>query len=307
MKRSAGRAFTLVELLVVIGIIAVLIGILLPALGKAREAARITKCIANLRSLGQASLQYSIDNKNCFLPAVIWRNDQAANDVDYWPHLLVGRKYLPRQPITADDGGIESNSALVCPSVQEIRRVDSPFDGVRRAGSFVVERNNVDPTKPTLWVDWSYGINGCSYRGNEVSPGNYADVPTKSLPSTAISFGTIPAVPLKKRSATRASSELVFLFDGMEWNYWASSAGTQIVQARINGQRHGGWNSAKPDTTGRVNVLMHDGHVESLPRKQLPDRAAADANAFTEANPNVLATRFPYPKWRIDQARGSGQ
>src|SRR5881227_3848604 len=67
-NQTTKRAFTLVELLVVIGIIAVLIGILLPALNKARKAARTTTCLANLRTLTQAEIQYWNDNKGHFSP-----------------------------------------------------------------------------------------------------------------------------------------------------------------------------------------------------------------------------------------------
>lgn len=79
---SARRAFSLVELLVVIGIIALLIAILLPVMSKAREQSRRTKCLANLRSIGQALFVYANNHRDRLPngnPPNVWSDASAAD------------------------------------------------------------------------------------------------------------------------------------------------------------------------------------------------------------------------------------
>lgn len=128
MRRLRAHAFTLVELLVVIGIIALLISILLPALGKAREAANTIKCAANLRSIGQGLAVYVAENKQTFPASYI-----------YVGHAIVGGHQVPTDPVNGyihwssylyKKGGTQNNSdsiyrdlkgwdAFQCPSLDK--------------------------------------------------------------------------------------------------------------------------------------------------------------------------------------------
>ncbi|MCY2953652.1 MAG: type II secretion system protein [Planctomycetota bacterium] len=117
---KSNRGFTLVELLVVIGIIVLLVSILLPVLHSARERARRIKCASNLRQIGIALHIYANDNKGINprtlyvpgAPPMAWSGGDGAfrsepNSVTAALHLLVLRRLVP-------------NKLFLCPSVDPL-------------------------------------------------------------------------------------------------------------------------------------------------------------------------------------------
>jgi prepilin-type N-terminal cleavage/methylation domain-containing protein len=124
---SRRRAFTLVELLVVIGIIAILIGILLPTLSRARESANKTACLSNIRELGNAFRLYAAGNKDAMpigCVGVVTTPNTAEKQFSYvvnWNPLTGGSAPNPKivqMGNLAVAGLAKSPKTFYCPSEQ---------------------------------------------------------------------------------------------------------------------------------------------------------------------------------------------
>lgn len=99
---SRHAAFTLIELLTVISIIAVLAGILMPAIGMVRDAAKSISCRNNLRQLVMAAVTYANDNE-ASLPPVNLDSLAPTGGNTYWPSLLVNAGVVDQKAVTYGD------------------------------------------------------------------------------------------------------------------------------------------------------------------------------------------------------------
>jgi prepilin-type processing-associated H-X9-DG protein len=245
-------AFTLVELLVVLGIVVLLIAILLPSLSRARASARVTQCAANLHQLELAFSTYAADNRGWFppnlsspAPGIFWSDDSRIG------HYIPSR----RPPVAADKAG---GGVYICPE-------DS-------APSYLCYSMNIwassaiDPTvsalSPAAGVAWT------AHSGRSAQLILLAES-YSVLGSSSLGWYAEPTIGAAGANASLrfgGGSGIAPPVNANRWGY---------LNCELNFMRHRTPGSAGTGTQpiGRTNIGFADGHVATLTNSDLVNGA----------------------------------
>lgn len=254
LTRSHGWGFTLIEMLVVIGVVAVLIAILVPVVGKARESANRVKCGSNLRQIGTAMIQYAFANDGV-LPFTS-RNttgDLHNEDWFWWQENRFDQveqsalaKYMPMNK--------DHLEVLRCPS-------DDFDDRPRKNGAGIGPYN------------FSYAMNfQISGRSNAL-------------------FNTFNGAKVNhvgRLSMVKNNSEKILMFeedmstiDDGNGHIWTNNSSVNLLALRHEWSKRKEQDSSTamlpvPNPDARGNVLFCDGHVDFIERRECHSQKRCD-------------------------------
>ncbi len=258
MRKKQG--FTLVELLVVIAVIALLMGILLPALGRAREQGKSIVCRNHLKTLATANVLYASLSDDWCVPAIDFTG--TASNEPFWTANRLFRRMmdLKKHEEVADD--VKMPKQYLCPT---------DLASGRLKNLPAVYQNVI-----------SYGYNYTDWGPDSVNPITFSgNVPT----------GT-KAARIKTMQVKRSAEKLMFIDSGDLWaqktgadykTLW-DRFGTKLQSYRDAGQ----WYPTFYRHNSGANIAFFDGHVEYRNKKDVFYYQSATSLLPDEKKNNVL-------------------
>ena len=234
------KAFTLIELLVVIAIIAILAAILFPVFARAREQARKTACLSNLKQIGTAHMLYAQDYEENIAPAEAGPVPGPA--AFGWADLI--------QPYTKNE------HLFNCPSTRDkVMRLNTAVSPPRfwrdRGGSASPNNDCVTNGAIPAGAGYTYGVNSMGAAGGNGGPFHW-DRATQTAANSGLASMSAPAQTAGIAEGRGTSP----------WWLWDGSSTISLtnVDAQIDGRRHPAVQAGSP--IAACNVMFMDGHAK---------------------------------------------
>ncbi len=244
MRRKI-KAFSLVELLVVISIIAFLLSVLMPALGKTRDQARRILCASNLKTIGMAEIMFSQASDNWHLPAFYWnesRDPDAEEAMWFQNPLFITLVDLKGRANEEDTDIFEAEARQGTPQLNDLY---CPYDKRTVAnGGLHVEAGEI--------------VQGSSYAMNMTS-----------IRPMGTWFVKNKVWALKTDQVVKPA-EKIFFMDGQWFVVYIGGAEYKRVWD-VYGDRMGAWewDAASYRHDEGANIAFYDGHVEYWPKEEI--------------------------------------